>query len=84
MKDERGLYYYPFPENRRTRMYVRMTGGGISFRLWSADDRQLWDQHGWVPYDAIEEARAMYTGKGFDPQQAYDVDTARALIEEDR
>lgn len=64
-------------------MYVRMTGGGVSFRMWSADDGQLWDAHGWVPYDAIEAARNLYSGKGLDPEKAYDLELARALIEDD-
>lgn len=83
MKDDRGLYYYPFPQNKRVRMYVRMTGGGVSFRMWSADDSQMWDAHGWVPHDAIQAARALYSGKGFDPEKAYDLELARALIEDD-
>jgi hypothetical protein len=38
---------------------------------WNADDPKLWEEHGWVPYDAIKQAQAIYTGKGIDPQQAY-------------
>ena len=83
MKDDRGLYYYPFPQNKRVRMYVRLTGGGVSFRMWNADDDQMWDAHGWVPYDAIEAARTLYSGKGLDPEKAYDLELARALIEDD-
>ncbi len=82
MKDELGLYYYPFPDNKRVRMYVRQGSDTIWFRLWNQDDPKLWDEHGWVPYDAIEQAEAIYTGKGFDPRQAYDPDIARAVIEE--
>lgn len=84
MKDNRGLYYYPFPQNKRVRMYVCLTGGGVSFRMWSADDPTLWDQHGWVPFDAIEAAQAVYSGKGLDPKRAYDLALAQSLIEENR
>jgi hypothetical protein len=83
MKDELGLYYYPFPQNRRVRMYVREAEGFVLFRLWNADDPELWEEHGWVPYDAIRQAQAMYTGKGFDPRYAYDIEVAKAIIRED-
>jgi hypothetical protein len=83
MKDERGLYYYPAPNNLRVRMYVKEAEGVIWFRMWNADDPQLWEQHDWVPYGAILKAADMYTGKNFDPRRAYDIELARALIEED-
>ena len=82
MKDELGLYYYPFPQNRRVRMYVREAEGSVLFRLWNADDPKLWEEHGWVSYDAIRQAEAMYTGKDFDPRYAYDIEVARALIKD--
>jgi hypothetical protein len=82
MKDERGLYYYPSPGNRRARMYVKAQDGVIWFRMWSADDPQLWEQHDWVPYGAILKAAEMYTGKNFDPRRAYDIEIAQALIAE--
>ena len=82
MKDERGLYYYPFPANKKVRMYVRAKDGAVWFRLWNADDPKLWDEHGWVPYEAVRRARAMYDGGSFDPDQAYDLPTAQALIDE--
>lgn len=82
MKDERGLYYYPNAANKRVRAYVKEEGGQIWFRLYSADDPKLWDAHGWVPYGAIEKAAAGYSGRHFDPSQAYDPVLARALIDE--
>lgn len=83
MKDNRGIYYYPFPQNKRVRMYVkRGKGDEICFRLWNADDPKLWMEHGWVPYDAIQQASAIYRQGGFDPQQAYDMDVARAIIDQ--
>ncbi len=84
MKDERGLFYWPFPQNKKVRMYVREKNGSIWFRLWNADDPQLWDDHGWVPYGAIKKAQGMYQGNNFDPAQAYDLALATALIEEGR
>ena len=83
MKDDLGLYYYPFPENKRVRMYVRGGSDAIWFRMWNTDDANLWEEHGWVPYDAIRQAQGIYTGKAFDPRQAYDLDVAGALIEEE-
>jgi len=82
MKDKRGLYYYPFPQNKNTRMYVREKEGAVWFRLWNADDPKLWEEHGWVPYDAIKQAEALYDGNAFDPAKAYDLQTAEALIRE--
>ncbi len=83
MKDDRGLYYYPFPQNRRVRMYVREEAGMIHFRLWNADDPKLWDDHGWIPHDAILQAAAMYEKKNdFDPNRAYDLEAAKALLKE--
>jgi hypothetical protein len=84
MKDDRGLYYYPFPRNKRVRMYVRQDPEGIAFRMWNQDDPRMWEAHGWVPYDAIVQAQAMYKGGAFDPRQAYDLNLARALIRDGR
>ena len=64
MKDDRGLYYYPFPRNKRVRMYVRKSDGDVCFRLWNADDESLWEEHGWVPHDAVKQAATMFSGKG--------------------
>ncbi len=83
MKDDKGLYYHPYPQNPRVRMYVRMGNGEICFRMWNRDDPDLWQEHGWVPYGAIRQALAMYAKKdGFDPKRAYDIDVARALLKE--
>ena len=81
MKDERGKYYYPFPQNKRVKMYVQEENSEIFFRLWNADDIQLWDDHGWIPYEAIKQAQARYEQKNdFDPKQAYDLATAKAVL----
>jgi len=82
MRDNLGLYYYPFPQNKKVRMYVRAAGDEPEFRLWNQDDPQMWEAHGWVPYSAIVQARAIYKGGAFDPNKAYDVDAAQALIKE--
>jgi hypothetical protein len=84
MKDKKGLYYLPFPQNKRVRMYVREVKGEIEFRLWNQDDPMLWTEHGWIPWGAIEKAQAMYSGKGFDPRAAYDVNIAKVLVKENR
>ena len=82
MKDERGVYYYPFPQNKRVRMYVTEQDGDICFRLWNQDDPELWMEHGWLPYAAIKQAAKMVDKKKFDPDHAYDINAARALLEE--
>jgi hypothetical protein len=81
MRDKKGLYYYPFLQNKNVRMYVRDKNGAVEFRLWNADDPKLWDEHGWVPYEAIKQARAMYDGDAFDPAKAYDLQAATVLID---
>ena len=83
MKDQRGLYYYPFPQNKRVRMYVRQAGDDIEFRLWNQDDSELWKQHGWIAYQAIRQASNLYQqgqGEGFDPNKAYDLMLATELL----
>ena len=55
MEDEKGLYYYPNPANRKERMYVRVTDGVIQFRLWNQDVAELWEKHGWLDYDLVKE-----------------------------
>lgn len=82
MKDDRGVYYYPFPANKRVRMYVRSHLDEIEFRMWNQDDPKMWETHGWVPYGAILQAQALYKGKGFDPKKAYDMNLAEALLRE--
>jgi hypothetical protein len=52
--------------------------------MWNSDDAKLWDEHGWVPYEAIKKAQGMYQIKDFDPKQAYDIQIAQALIKEDK
>ena len=83
MKDKNGLYYYPSPGNHRVRVYVREIEGEVYFRIWKANDRRMWEEHGWVPWEAICRAAEMYAGKNFDPRRAYDIEIARELLEED-
>jgi len=80
MKDKLGLYYYPFPQNKRVKMYVRHFGGTIEFRLWNQDDPDLWKEHGWLSHDIILQAAKRADKKVFDPDQAYDMGVARALL----
>ncbi len=87
MRDDKGLYYYPFPKNKGVRMYVREVGEEICFRLWKSDDPEMWKGHGWVPYAAVKEAASMYkktSPRGFDPGRAYDLNAARALVQENK
>ena len=88
MKDERGRYYYPNPAKKRVRMYVKEEEGSVWFRLWNQDDPKLWDEHGWVPWGALEKAMQMYAAgkdepkKPFDPRAFYDLDLARQILAE--
>jgi hypothetical protein len=84
MRDDRGVYYYPYPDNKKTRMYIKKSEGVIWFRLWNREIPALWDEHGWIPYDAILKASGIYKkGPGnFDPRIAYDIEVAKALLNE--
>jgi len=82
MKDEMGLYYFPFPQNKRVRMYVMEKDEMIWFRLWNIDVPSLWEEHGWIPYGAVNAAMEMYDGKNFDPKRAYDIEVAKSLLKE--
>ncbi len=87
MKDAKGLYYFPYPSNKKVRMYVRRVDDEICFRLYQADEKKMWDEHGWVPHDAIIQAVEIYEKKsanGFDPTEAYNIDIAKELLKEDR
>ena len=81
MKDKVGIYYYPFPDNKRTRMYVREKDGEVEFRMRNDDDPSIWNDHGWVPHSAIQKAKVLYENRGqFDPNRAYDIQIATVLI----
>lgn len=81
MKDKIGIYYFPIPENKRVRMYVRKKNNEIEFRMKNEDDPSVWNDHGWVPYDAIQQAQVLYENRGrFDPKRAYDIQIAQVLI----
>lgn len=82
MHDSHGHFYYPYPADHRLRVYVVETDGEINFRLWDADDPELWNTHGWVPYSAIVQATAIYRGGRFDPRRVYDISLAKALLAE--
>jgi len=82
MKDTNGLYYYPAPNEKRVRMYVRQGAGQVEFRLWNQEHPEIWERHGWVPYAAIEAAAALYRQHkaGSDPLTLYDVAVAKRLL----
>ncbi|MBW1706077.1 MAG: hypothetical protein JRJ86_13060 [Deltaproteobacteria bacterium] len=84
MKDDLGKYYYPFPQEKKVRMYVQEEGNEVFFRLWNSDAPELWDEHGWIPYEAIKQAEAMYDReKDFKPNEAYNLEIAKAVLKED-
>lgn len=85
MKDDKGLYYHPDPSDYGSRVYVRRGAGDIEFRLWRADHPEVWEKHGWLTYDVVLAAAAMYKerGTGADPLVLYDVNVARALLKDE-
>ncbi|WP_027183642.1 hypothetical protein [Desulfovibrio inopinatus] len=82
MKDQRGHYYYPAPQNRKVKMYVRRQFDQIEFRLHNDDYPEVWEKHNWVPYDEIKSAAEKYKerGRNADPLQLYDLDVASRLL----
>jgi len=82
MKDERGLYYYPAPQNTRIKMYVREQFGTVEFRMHNHDYPEVWERHGWMPFEEIEAAAQMYKERGRDanPMLLYDLNVATRLI----
>ncbi len=84
MQDENGVYYYPDPSDRDTRVYVRAGAGGEEFRLWRAGHPEVWEGHDWLPYAVLAAAAAMYkeSGKTSNPLLFYDINVARALLKE--
>ncbi len=85
MKDERGVYYYPSPADKRVRMYVRFRYGEVEFRLWNRDFPEIWDGHDWIPYDAVVAAAQAYRerGSGADPLAMYDLDVAKRVLQDE-
>ncbi len=85
MEDDLGLYYYPVLENKNIRVYVRRGFDDIEFRLWNADDKNLWNDHGWVEWNAIQQAARLYREEkreGKPPVEFYDIEIAKRLLKD--
>ncbi len=85
MKDKKGIYYYPFADNKQIRMYVQESNNTIEFRLWKSEDPDLWEKHGWLPFEAVQAAIKMYDpkkGGGFDPSYVYDISLAKSVLQD--
>lgn len=80
MQDQRGIYYYPDPEDKKTRMYVSQEGPTVLFRMWHSEHAEIWDRHGWIPLDVVK--RALTQGSDLSHLKLYDLDVARALLRE--
>ncbi len=83
MQDHRGVYYYPNPAEKTTRMYVRLspsTPNVIEFRLYSSENPDIWERHEWIPREVVEAAAKQYTNPERDPLALYDESVARALL----
>ena len=83
MRDQRGIFYYPVPGQKNLRMYVRLTSREVEFRAFDDKDPSLWEEHGWVPYSAILEARSLHREEGLKgafPAHLYDIEVAIRLL----
>ncbi len=83
MQDDRGVYYYPNPAMKTTRMYVREQDGALEFRLFSSEDQHIWERHQWLPLSVIQEAVQQYSGDK-DPLLLYDEQVAREVLRQAR
>ncbi len=87
MKDERGVYYHPEAGDSRSRVYVRRgPDGEVEFRLWQAEQPEVWERHPWLNMALVRNAAAYYRQErvhGIDPLKLYDISVARALLHED-
>lgn len=81
MRDPRGYYYYPNPAYKTTRMYVRKIHDEIQFRLYSSENPDVWDRHGWLSMEVLSQAAALYQGNA-NPLGLYDLNVATALLKE--
>ena len=85
MQDKDGIFYYPNPQNKRIRMYVREQDGSIEFRLSNADHSEIWERHGWLDMDIVKRGAKMFQSERdakADPTKLYDVEMARYLLKE--
>lgn len=85
MQDKDGIFYYPNPQNKRIRMYVREVNGSIEFRLSNADHPEVWERHGWLDMDIVRRGAKMFQNERdakTDPMKLYDVEMARYLLKE--
>ena len=85
MQDKDGIFYYPNPQNKRIRMYVRELNGSIEFRLSNADHPEVWERHGWLDMDIVKRGAKMFQNERdpkSDPTKLYDVEMARYLLKE--
>lgn len=86
MRDDKGIYYHAEPANPAVRVYVREGPAGIEFRMWAREHPEVWERHGWVPYEAIQAAASLYRAErspNADPLKLYDLKVAKALLAED-
>ncbi len=83
MHDDTGHYYYPNPADKKVRMYVREcpdAPGEVEFRLFSAENPEIWERHPWLTRDVVIEAAKMYDKPDREPLALYDLGVAKALL----
>lgn len=84
MQDEQGLYYFPDLNDRQTRMYVRLNAKNqIEFRLMVESKPEIWDKHGWIPYEVLALAQDLYNQErnpNLQHIKLYDLKVAKSLL----
>ncbi len=66
-------------------MYVKLMEDDIAFRLWDDENPAMWDEHGWVPWTALNQAAAMYVENregNPPPMHLYDMEIAMRLLKD--
>lgn len=83
MQDKHGVYYYPLPEDKRLRMYVRVNDGIVEFRPDHSEHQKLWQEHGWISYETARKAARASRERGADyPLDLYDFEVALGVLKE--
>lgn len=83
MQDRHGVFYYPIPENKQLKMYVRVQDGIVEFRPHHSEHQELWAEHGWISYETARKAGQVSKEKGGRyPLHLYDFEVALGVLQD--
>ena len=64
----------------------RGADGEVEFRLWRADQPEVWERHPWISLSVVRSAASLYRRErdaAANPLALYDIAVAKALLQED-